>query len=160
MAGAFVGTSVKRREDAKFLTGRGNYVDDINRPGQLHAFILRSPHAHASLGAVKTDKAAKRPGVLAVFSGADMEADGIGGLPCGWLIHNKDGSPMVEPPHPPLAQGKVRHVGDPVVAVIAETYAQARHAAEHVEIDYKPPPAGADPAKAIDRGPSQLHDVA
>ncbi len=157
---AMIGASVKRREDAKFLTGRGNYTDDINRPGQLHAFIVRSPHAHAALGSVKTDKAARRPGVVAVLTGADMAADGVGGLPCGWLIHNKDGSPMVEPPHPPLAQGKVRHVGDPVAAVIAETHAQARDAAEHVEIDYKPLPAVSDAAKAIAPGAPQLHDEA
>ncbi|MBI3512486.1 MAG: xanthine dehydrogenase family protein molybdopterin-binding subunit [Proteobacteria bacterium] len=155
-----IGTSVKRREDAKFLTGRGNYTDDINRPGQVHAYIIRSPHAHATLASVKTDKAAKRPGVVAVLTGADTAADGIGGLPCGWLIHNKDGSPMVEPPHPPLAQGKVRHVGDPVAVVIAETYAQARDAAEHVEIDYKALPAVSDASKAIERGAPQLHDEA
>ncbi|HUA52661.1 MAG TPA: molybdopterin cofactor-binding domain-containing protein, partial [Candidatus Sulfotelmatobacter sp.] len=160
MPDTMIGASVKRREDAKFLTGRGNYTDDINRPGQLHAAIIRSPHAHAALSAVKTDRAKQHAGVVAVFTGADMAADGVGGLPCGWLIHNKDGSPMVEPPHPPLAQGKVRHVGDPVAVVIAETYDQARDAAELVEIDYKVLPAVADAAQAIKPGAPQLHDEA
>jgi len=160
MPDTMIGASVKRREDAKFLTGRGNYTDDINRPGQLHAAIIRSPHAHAALSAVKTDRAKQHAGVVAVFTGADMAADGVGGLPCGWLIHNKDGSPMVEPPHPPLAQGKVRHVGDPVAVVIAETYDQARDAAELVEIDYKVLPAVADAARAIQPGAPQLHDEA
>src|SRR5205809_6611837 len=152
MAGAFVGTSVKRREDAKFLTGRGNYVDDINRPGQVHAFIIRSPHAHASLGKIDSTKALKSPGVIAVLTGVDMAADGIGGLPCGWLIHNKDGSPMNEPAHPALAQGKVRHVGDPVAAVIAETLEQAQEAAELVEIVYETLPSVTDAAKAVKPG--------
>ena len=160
MPDTMIGASIKRREDAKFLTGRGNYTDDINRPGQLHAVIIRSPHAHAALGAIKTDRVAKHAGVVAVFTGADMAADGIGGLPCGWLIHNKDGTPMVEPPHPPLAQGKVRHVGDPVAVVIAETYAQARDAAELVEVDYKVLPAVSDAAQAVKPGAPQLFDEA
>ena len=118
-----IGASVRRKEDFRFLTGAGNYTDDINRPGQLYAYILRSPHAHAEIAGIETGNARGATGVVAVFTGADMQ---VGGLPCGWLVNSKDGSPMVEPPHPVLAQGKVRHVGDPVAIVIAETLAPER----------------------------------
>ena len=118
-----IGAAVKRKEDFRFLTGRGNYTDDLARPGQTHAYIVRSQAAHATLGKIGTAKALKAPGVVAVFTGADMAADGIGGLPCGWGIKNKDGSAMHEPAHPVLATGKVRHVGDPIAVVIAETLA-------------------------------------
>src|SRR5258708_16233465 len=111
MAGALVGTSVKRREDAKFLTGRGNYTDDINRPGQVHAFIIRSPHAHASLGKIDSTKALKAPGVIAVLTGVDTAADGIGGRPRRLLIHHKGRTPTTEPAPPPPAQGKRRPRG-------------------------------------------------
>src|SRR5258706_4163506 len=123
-----IGASVRRKEDFRFLTGRGTYVDDINRPGQLYAHILRSPHPHAEIRKLDTSRAAKAAGVVAVFTGADMAKDNIGGLPCGWGIKNKDGSAMAEPPHAPLASDRVRHVGDPVVVVIAGSRAQARHA--------------------------------
>ena len=136
MADGSIGQPVLRREDYRFLTGQGTYTDDINRHGQLHAFILRSPHANARLGAIDTSAAKAAPGVVAVFTGADMAADNIGGLPCGWLINSKDGSPMNEPPHPVLAVGRVRHVGDPVAVIIAETSAQARDAAELIAVDY------------------------
>lgn len=131
-----IGASVKRVEDQRFLTGNGNYTDDINRPGQSHAWILRSPHAHATLKSVDTSKAEAAEGVIAVLTGADMAADGVGGLPCGWQIHNKDGSPMLEPGHPPLAVDKVRYVGDQVAIVIAETRDAARDGAELIEVDY------------------------
>ena len=101
MTATGIGAPVRRKEDARFLTGRGNYVDDINRPGQLYAYMLRSPHPHAGLGAIDTSKAKSAPGVVAIYTGADMQ---VGGLPCGWGIKNKDGSPMAEPPHPVLAQ--------------------------------------------------------
>ena len=123
---AEIGTPVRRREDYRFLTGQGTYTDDINRPRQLYAFILRSPHANARIAGLDTSAAAKAAGVAAVYTGKDLEADGVGGLPCGWQIHNKDGSPMAEPPHPVIAVGKVRHVGDPVAVVIAETKQQAK----------------------------------
>src|SRR5215831_11821911 len=115
-----IGTPVRRREDYRFITGQGTYTDDINRPGQLYAYLLRSPHAHARITGVDTSAAAAAPGVVVVYTGKDMAADDVGGLPCGWQIHSKDGSPMAEPPHPVLAVGKVRHVGDPVAVVIAE----------------------------------------
>src|SRR5271154_7229843 len=124
-----VGAPVRRREDFRFLTGQGTYTDDTHRPHQLHAYILRSPHANARISGIDTSAAASAPGVAAIYTGKDMAADGVGGLPCGWQIHSKDGSPMAEPPHPPLAGDRVRHVGDPVAVVIAETLAQARDAA-------------------------------
>ncbi|HVO02826.1 MAG TPA: xanthine dehydrogenase family protein molybdopterin-binding subunit [Candidatus Cybelea sp.] len=129
-----IGARVKRKEDFRFLTGRGTYTDDINRPGQTYAYILRSPHAAADIVKIDASKAKAAPGVVAVFTGADYEK---GGLPAGWQIHSKDGSPMIEPPHFPLCKDKVRHVGDQVALVCAETYAQARDAAELIEVDYK-----------------------
>src|ERR1700684_3694376 len=108
-----IGVWIRRKEDLRFLSGRGNYTDDINRPGQLHAYIKRSDRPHAKIGGIDTATAKAAPGVVAVFTGADMAADNVGGLPCGWQIHNKDGSPMVEPPHPVLASGKARPVGGP-----------------------------------------------
>ncbi len=153
-----IGVSVRRKEDVRFLSGRGNYTDDINRPNQLHAYIRRSDRPHATINGIDTAVAKKAPGVVAVFTGADMAADNIGGLPCGWQIHNKDGSPMAEPPHPVLATGKVRHVGDPVVVVIAETKQQAKDAAELVAIDYQDLPAAASLRDAIAPGAALVHD--
>src|ERR1700722_3246737 len=124
-----IGAAVRRKEDLRFLTGKGRYTDDINRPGQLQAFLLRSPHAHAEIAGNDTTRAQAAPGVAAIFTGADLQAP-VGGLPCGWLITSKDGSPMAEPMRPLLAQGKVRHVGDPVAVVVAETRAEAEAAAE------------------------------
>ncbi|MSP87213.1 MAG: xanthine dehydrogenase family protein molybdopterin-binding subunit [Alphaproteobacteria bacterium] len=155
-----IGAPVRRREDYRFLTGKGTYTDDINRPHQTHAYILRSPHAHAEIKGIKTDKAKKAPGVVAIFTGADMAADGVGGLPCGWLVHSKDGSPMVEPPHPPLVPDRVRHVGDQVAVVIAESLDQAREAAESIEVDYKPLPAIINTAQAAKSGSPQVWDQA
>lgn len=136
-----MGAAVRRKEDYRFITGNGNYVDDINRPNQVYAYIVRSPVAHARLANVDTAAALAVPGVVAVLTGADMAADGIGGLPCGWGIHNKDGSPMAEPGHPPLAAEVVRYVGDQVAVVIAESKAIARDAGELVEVDYDELPA-------------------
>ena len=160
MTAAGIGARVARKEDRRFLTGKGRYVDDLNRPGQAHAVLVRSPHAHAELGAVDAAGALAAPGVLAVFTGADLAADGVGGLPCGWLIKNRDGSDMAEPPHPVLARGKVRHVGDPVAMVVAGTRAQSRDAAEKVVVDYRPLEAIADTASACEAGRPQLHEAA
>src|SRR6516164_2922316 len=153
-----IGAAVRRKEDARFLSGRGHYTDDINRPGQLHAYIRRSDRPHATIGGIDTAAAAKAPGVFAVYAGADMAADNVGGLPCGWQIHNKDGSPMAEPPHPVLAVGKVRHVGDPVAVVIAETKQAAKDAAELIEIDYQDLPAAASLRDAVAPGAALVHD--
>ena len=154
--GTGIGAAVKRVEDKRFLTGRGNYTDDINRPGQTYAYILRSPQAHATIDRIDTAAAVAAPGVLAVYTGADMV---VGSLPCGWQLHSRDGSPMHEPPHPPLAQGKVRCVGDQVAVVIAETYAQARDAAEAVAHDIDPLPAVTDAKAAAADGAPQLYDA-
>ncbi len=155
-----IGASVIRKEDFRFLTGKGHYTDDINRPGQAHAFFLRSPHAHAEILKIETSAAHSMPGVLAVFTGADLAADKIGGLICGWMIHSKDGSPMKAGAHPALAQGKVRYVGDHVAVIIAETLEQARVAAEQIKVDYKVLPAVIDMEAAARPGSAVVHDVA
>ncbi len=160
MTATGIGARAARKEDRRFLTGNGRYVDDIDRPGQLHAVLARSPHAHARLGAIDASAARAAPGVAAVFTAADLAADNVGGLPCGWLIKNKDGSDMVEPPHPVLATGKVRHVGDPVAMVLAETRAQARDAAEKLEIEYAELDAVTDTAGAFETGRPAVHDAA
>ena len=158
MAFEGIGASVRRKEDARFLNGRGNYTDDINRPGQLYAYVKRSDRPHAKLNGIDTSAASKAPGVVAVFTGADMAAENIGGLPCGWQIHNKDGSPMAEPPHPVMAIGKVRHVGDPIAVIIAETKQQAKDAAELLSIDYTDLPGVATMAAALAPGAATVHD--
>lgn len=141
MAENGIGAAVRRKEDHRFITGRGNYVDDINRPHQLYAQIVRSPIAHGKINKVDTVAASNAPGVVAILTGADMAADGVGSLPCGWGVKNKDGSPMAEPGHPPLANEVVRYVGDQVAVVLAETRAAARDAGELVEVDYDELPA-------------------
>jgi carbon-monoxide dehydrogenase large subunit len=155
-----IGAAVRRKEDIRFLTGRGTYTDDINRPGQAHAYILRSSQAHARIRGINLTKAKVAPGVVAIFTGADMAADNVGGLPCGWLVKNKDGSPMKEPAHPPLVIDRVRHVGDHIAVVIAETRAQARDAAELIEVDFEPLPAVVDSLDALKPGAPQVHDEA
>ena len=157
MADMGIGVSVKRREDARFLTGNGTYTDDINRHGQTHAIIVRSPHAHARIKKINQAKAKAMPGVVAIFTGEDMK---VGSLPCGWLIKNQDGSNMVEPGHPPIAQGKVRHVGDPVVVVVAETRQQALEAAEAVTVDYEVLPSVSSLKAATKAGAPLVWDEA
>jgi len=131
-----IGAAPRRKEDLRFLTGRGNYVDDIKRPGMVVAVFVRSPHAHARIKSIDAGAALAMPGVIAVFTGEDLKAAGVNGLPCGWGITGKDGA-MKEPPHPALAQGKVRYVGDAVAVVIAETVEQARDGADAVAVDYE-----------------------
>ncbi|MFO1334496.1 MAG: xanthine dehydrogenase family protein molybdopterin-binding subunit [Piscinibacter sp.] len=152
-----IGQPLRRREDARFLTGAGQYTDDVVLPGQTFGVFLRSPFAHARIKAIDTSKAAKAAGVVAIFTGADLAEAKVGGLPCGWLIHSKDGSPMKEPPHPVLAQGKVRHVGDQVALVVAETLLQAKDAAELIEVDYEELPAVIDVTRATTQGVA-VHD--
>jgi aerobic carbon-monoxide dehydrogenase large subunit len=153
-----IGQAVRRKEDVRFLTGAGQYTDDVNPPHHTHAYFLRSPHAHAKIRKIDTAKAAAAPGVVAVFTGSDLT--GVNGLPCGWLITGMDGKPMNEPPHPVLAQGKVRHVGDPVVLVIAETPDQAKDAAELIDVDYEVLPAVVNCVDALKPGAPQIHDQA
>jgi carbon-monoxide dehydrogenase large subunit len=153
-----IGQSVKRKEDVRFLTGAGQYTDDITLPRQTYAVFVRSPHAHAKVRKVDTSRAKAAPGVVGVFTGADLE--GVGGLPCGWLITSLDGTPMKEPPHPVLAQGKVRYVGDRVALVVAESLSQAKDAAELVDVDYEVLAAVVSPADAIKPGAPVVHDIA
>jgi carbon-monoxide dehydrogenase large subunit len=141
MAGQGIGAAIKRKEDRRFLLGKGSYTDDITLPNQSYAVFVRSMYAHAKVTKIDTAAAREAPGVLAILTGEDVAADKLGALPCGWLIKNQDGSSMVEPPHPALAQGVVRHVGDPVAMVIATSKAAARAAAGLVEVDYEPLPA-------------------
>ncbi|HZW74653.1 MAG TPA: molybdopterin cofactor-binding domain-containing protein, partial [Caldimonas sp.] len=132
-----IGQSLRRREDKRFITGSGSYTDDVVLQGQTYGVFVRSPHAHAKIRSIDTAAAKKSPGVVDIITGADLAEGKVGGLPCGWLIHSKDGSPMKEPAHPVLAQGKVRHVGDQVALVVAETLLQAKDAAELVVVDYE-----------------------
>jgi len=156
----FIGQSIKRKEDYRFLTGEGSYTDDIVLPRQTHACFVRSPHAHAKIRGINKDKALKAPGVIAIYTGEDIAASKMGGLPCGWLITDVNGQPMKEPPHPVLAQGKVRYVGDHVAVVIAESPQQAKDAAELVDVDYQVLPAVIKSADARRKGAPVLHDIA
>ncbi|MFL6622967.1 MAG: xanthine dehydrogenase family protein molybdopterin-binding subunit [Sulfurifustaceae bacterium] len=156
--GSVIGASVRRKEDQRFLTGLGKYTDDVSMAGQTYAYFVRSPHAHAKIVRIDKSAALQMPGVLAVFTGADLAADKVGGLPCGWLIKDVNGQPMKEPPHPPLAQGKVRHVGDQVAVIIAEQYVQAKDAAERLEVEYEVLPAVVDPVEALKPGAPAVHD--
>ncbi|HEV7982076.1 MAG TPA: molybdopterin cofactor-binding domain-containing protein, partial [Xanthobacteraceae bacterium] len=160
MSATGIGAAVRRKEDFRFITGKGQYTDDIDRPGQSYIHFLRSPHPHAKIKAIDAEAAAAMRGVLAVLTGADLAADKIGGLICGWMIHSKDGSPMKAAPHPAIAHDKACFVGDPVAVVIAETLEAARDAAEKVKVDYQVLPAVADPAKAQAEDAPQIHAVA
>jgi carbon-monoxide dehydrogenase large subunit len=160
MGAPLIGARIQRKEDYRFLTGAGQYTDDVTLQGQTHAVFVRSPHAHAKIRSIRKDKALKAPGVLAVFTGEDLAAAKVGGLPCGWLITDVNGQPMKEPPHPCLAQGKARYVGDHVAVVIAETLDGAQDAAELVEVDYEVLPAVADAAMARAKGAPVLHEAA
>ncbi|MBM3548076.1 MAG: xanthine dehydrogenase family protein molybdopterin-binding subunit [Alphaproteobacteria bacterium] len=150
------GQSVRRKEDVRFITGRGRYTDDITLPGQVAAYVLRSPHAHATFKIGSLAAAKKAPGVLAVLTGADAKADKLGDIPCKVPIKNRDGSKSVMPPYPLLVDDTARHVGDAVVLVVAETLAQARDAAEQIEIDWSPLPAAADTKGAAEPGAPQV----
>ncbi|BBK30568.1 carbon-monoxide dehydrogenase large subunit [Stella humosa] len=155
-----MGQAVRRVEDLRLLTGNGRYTDDISLPRQTVAHILRSPHAHAVINSIDTTAAKAAPGVLGVFTCADLRADGVGDLPCLAPLTSIDGTPSVSPPRPALADGRVRHVGDAVVLIVAETMAQARDAAELVEIDYDQLPAATDTGSAGDADQPQVWDQA
>ncbi|MCC6920920.1 MAG: xanthine dehydrogenase family protein molybdopterin-binding subunit [Alphaproteobacteria bacterium] len=158
MTATGIGAAVKRKEDFRFITGKGNYTDDINRPGQAYAYFVRSPHAHAKINGIDASAALASPGVIAVLTGEDLAADKIGGLICGWMVHSKDGTPMKAGPHPALAQGKVRYAGDHVAVVIAETAAQAKDGAEAVMVDYDALPAVVDGKIALTADAPLVHD--
>lgn len=156
MSGTGIGASVRRTEDLRFVRGAGKYTDDMNLAGQAYAYILRSPHAHAAIRSIETSAASAADGVVAVFTSEDMAA--VGGVPCGWQVHSRDGSPMHEPKHPVLAEGKVRHTGDPVAVVIADTRDQARDAAELIEVDYDVLDAVIDMTDAVKADSPFVHD--
>jgi carbon-monoxide dehydrogenase large subunit len=153
-----IGAPIKRREDRRFLTGNGQYVDDLNRPNQTYAWVVRSSLAHAKILKIDTSKAEKAPGVVRILTGADWAADGVGGLPCGWQVIGKNQTPMHEPPHPALVADKVRHVGDNLAVVIAETRAQARDAAEMIDIRFEELPAVVTMGDATKKGAALVHD--
>jgi len=160
-----IGASVKRREDQRLLTGEGRFADDFNGPGQAHAAFVRSPHAHADVLAIDAAPAKAVAGVLAVFTGHDLAADGVGGIPTliaerGGNIRSRDGSPFAEPTWLALATDRVRHVGEPIAMVVATTPAQARDGAEAVVVRYAARPAVVDAVAALGDGAPQLHAVA
>ncbi len=156
MSDTGIGASVRRKEDLRFVQGAGKYTDDMNLVDQVHAYILRSPHAHAAVRSIDTSAARAGEGVVAVFTSEDMAE--VGGIPCGWQVHSKDGSAMAEPKHPVLAEGKVRHVGDPVAVVLAESRTQARDAAESIFVDYDVLDAVVDMQAAVTDGATSVHD--
>src|SRR5213594_4544879 len=147
-----VGQSVRRREDPRLLQGDGRYSDDVNLPRQAYAVIVRSPHAHALIRAIDGAAALKADGVLAVLTGNELAADGVGNLPTDTTRKRRDGSAAFATPRPALARGRARHVGDPVALVVAATTEQAVDAAELVAVDYEPLPAVAATAEAARPG--------
>ena len=155
-----IGARVARKEDKRFVTGLGRYVDDMVVPGMKHAAFVRSPHAHADVKKIDVKAAMAMPGVIGVLTGKELKADGIGNLICGWMIHSKDGTPMKMGAWSPLAVDRVRYVGDAVAVVVAETKAQARDAAEAVEVTYKERKAVTDAVAALKSGAPQLHPEA
>lgn len=150
-----IGASTKRREDIRFLTGKGRYTDDINIRGQLYAHFVRSQVAHGRIKSIDASAAEASPGVAKVFTSADFTS--AGSIPCGWQVTDRHGKVMLEPKHPILAEGKVRHVGDPIAVVVAETLDQARDAAELIEIDIEELPAVVD-MKAAVQGGALVHE--
>lgn len=153
----YIGQSVKRVEDKRFITGKGQYTDDVVLPGMTHAYILRSPYAHALIKAIDTSAAVSYPGVVAVYTGADIQKANINGVPCGWQVNFKNGDTMKEPPHPLLVADKVRHVGDAVAVVIAEDRVIAKDAAMLIEVDFEELPAVVDAKLATLPGAPQVH---
>lgn len=156
----YIGKSVKRVEDKRFITGNGRYTDDIQLPGMVYAHIVRSPYAHAKIDGIDASAALAMDGVVAVLTGKDFADAGIAGVPCGWQVNFKNGDTMKEPPHPILVTDKARHVGDGVAVVIAESREIARDAADALDIDYDELDAVVDPKKAVEDGQPLVHDDA
>src|SRR6266478_567937 len=155
-----MGASVKRREDPRFITGKGNYTDDLKLPGMTYAAFVRSPHSHAGIRKIDTSKALKHPGVVAVFTGKDMT--GVNSLPCGWDLNKGKNIPgvvqdLVMVPHMPLTSDVARHVGDPVAVVIADSQDAALDAAELVRVDWEPLPSVTATEKASASGAATIH---
>ncbi len=155
-----IGARVTRKEDKRFLTGKGRYVDDMIVPGMKFAAFVRSPHAHAKIKSINLDAAKAMPGVIDVLEGRAMQDDGIGNLICGWMIHSKDGTPMNMGAWRPLAYDTVRYVGDAVAIVVADSQAEARDAAEHVEVEYEPMAHVTEAVTALQEGQPQIHPEA
>ncbi len=153
-----VGQAVRRLEDQRLITGAGRYTDDISVEGQCYGVVVRSPLAHARVVRLDLEAAKASPGVLAVYQGADLEAAGIGTIKCVAPLAGRDGSQTINPPYPALADGKVRHVGNPVAFVVAESLAQARDAADLVEVEYEDLPVVAETARALDPGAPLVHE--
>jgi carbon-monoxide dehydrogenase large subunit len=153
-----IGQSVSRFEDPRLLRGRGRFVDDIDLPGQVYAVLLRSPHAHAVIRSIDTRAARASPGVLAVYTGEDVERDGLGTMTVTLPRKRPDGSPMFARAHRGLTSGRVRHVGDPVALVVAESVLQARDAAEAIDVDYEPLPSVTDTAATVAPGAAAVWD--
>jgi carbon-monoxide dehydrogenase large subunit len=160
MSATGIGAAVRRKEDFRFITGKGQYTDDVSRPGQTHIYFVRSPHAHAKIKRIDTKAAAGMPGVVGVVTGAEFAESKLGNLICGWTVLSKDGSPMKMAPHPALAVSKACHVGDAVAVVVADTLAQAKDAAEKINVDYEVLTAVVDPTKAAGKGVPLIHDAA
>jgi carbon-monoxide dehydrogenase large subunit len=156
MSTNYIGQSVKRVEDKRFITGKGRYTDDIQLPGMLHAYILRSPYAHALIKSIDTSVASKMEGVVKIYTGKDYEA--VNGVPCGWQVNFKDGTTMREPKHPLLVTDKVRHAGDAVALVVASDKYLARDAADAIKVDYEVLPSVTNPMEAMKPGAPKVHD--
>jgi carbon-monoxide dehydrogenase large subunit len=155
-----IGQAVRRKEDVRFITGTGTYADDVSRPGQAYAAFARSPYAHARIKRIDTGAARRAPGVLAVFTGADVKAAKLGLIRCVVPLKNRDGSDYANPGRPLLADGRVRHGGEAVAMAVAETLAQAKDAAELIEVEYEPLPVVVAPADAVQPGAPQLFEAA
>src|SRR3954453_1764515 len=153
-----IGQPVRRFEDQTLITGKGRYTDDMHFDKAAQAYVLRARVAHANIRSIDTVAARGMPGVLLVLTGDDIKANGLGNVPCHAPLNNKDGSPRHDTPRPALAVGKVRHLGQPVVLVVAETLAQAQDAAEAIEIDYEELPAVTNARAAMEQGAPQLFD--
>src|SRR5712664_285098 len=152
--------SQKRLEDERLLTGKGRYSDDLDFPRQCWLVLVRSPHAHATLGSIDLEPAKQAPGVIAAWTMAELRADGVGHIPFPPLFKRADGSPMAAPPRMPLAEGKVFYVGQPVAAIVAETREQAQDAADAAQIDYEDLRCVVDPRRAVEPGAPQLWPAA
>ena len=159
MAKFGIGQSVRRVEDPRLLTGGGRYTDDtkLNAPA-LRAYVLRSPHAHADITHLDTAAAKAAPGVHLVLTGEDVKKAGFGDLPCLVPIENRDGTQRADTPRPMLAQGRVRHVGDPVALVVADTLEQAKDASELIEVDYEARPHTVSTFESAQPGAPLVHD--
>ena len=153
-----VGQPVRRSEDQTLITGKGRYTDDITLPNMAQAVVVRAQAAHANIRKIDVTAARAMPGVLLVLTGADLQADGLGDIPCHAPLNNRDGSPRHDTPRPALATAKVRHAGQPVALVVAETLPQAQDAAGAIEIDYETLPAVTDARAALEKGAPQLFD--